>query len=99
MPYARIAIGARPTGIAIPHTAAATRPILSGGHSGPPLRDCAIVERLLRDWHALRRKREALVAVGGDLVARLAVFADAADVGHEDARLAGDVGAHVPGVR
>ena len=30
--------------------------------------------------------------------ADLAVDADAADIGHEDARLAGDVGAHVPGI-
>ena len=33
-----------------------------------------------------------------DLVASLAVGADAADVGHEDARFAGDVGPGVPGL-
>src|SRR5437867_12241556 len=41
---------------------------------------------------------ESRVAAGGDFVARLPVGADPANVGHEDARLAGDVRAHVPGV-
>src|SRR3954453_17377658 len=43
-------------------------------------------------------QREALVALGGHLVARLAVFTDAARARHEDAGLAGHIGAHVPGV-
>src|SRR5262245_4101963 len=41
---------------------------------------------------------EALVALGGDCVAHFPIDADAADVGHEHARLAGDVRPHVPGV-
>ena len=43
-------------------------------------------------------EHEALVVVVGDLVAFLAVGADAAGVGHEDAGFAGDVGAEVPGI-
>ena len=43
-------------------------------------------------------EREALVARGGDGVAVLAVEVEAADVGEEDPRLAGDVGTHVPAV-
>src|ERR1700712_2157015 len=48
----------------------------------------------------LRRARhpETLIALGGDVVADLAIDADAADIRHEDARLARDVGAHVPGI-
>src|SRR5437763_1349380 len=41
---------------------------------------------------------EAGIAVGGDLLAALAVRADTARVGHEHPRLAGDVGAEVPRV-
>ena len=41
---------------------------------------------------------EALVPLGHDLVALATVLADSADVRHEDARLARDVGAQVPGV-
>src|SRR5207244_5219231 len=41
---------------------------------------------------------EATVAARGDVVAGLPVDPDAADIGHQDARLAGDVGAHVPRV-
>src|SRR5262250_3425572 len=44
------------------------------------------------------RHDKTLVALGGDLVANLPVRPDAADIGHEDARLAGNVGAHVPGI-
>ena len=44
------------------------------------------------------REREPGIAVGGELVAVLPVGPDAADVGHEHPRLAGHVGAHVPGV-
>ena len=43
------------------------------------------------------RHGEPLIAVGGDCVAARPVGADAADIGHEDPRLAGDVRAHVPG--
>src|SRR3954454_7162822 len=43
-------------------------------------------------------EQEALVALGGDLVALLAVLPDAPRVGHEDPWLAGHVGANVPGV-
>ena len=46
---------------------------------------------------SLRGQREALVVPGRDVVAFLPVGADSADVGHEDARLAGDVGPGVPG--
>src|SRR5947209_180158 len=49
--------------------------------------------RPLRRFH-----RKALIALGRDFVADLAIDADPADIGHEDLRLAGDVGAHVPGV-
>src|ERR1700753_2995 len=42
---------------------------------------------------------ETHVALGGHVVALLAVLTHAAAVGHEDAGLAGHVGAHVPGVR
>ena len=41
---------------------------------------------------------EATGAARGDLVAGLPVDPDAADIGHEDARLAGDAGAYVPRV-
>src|SRR5882757_3386459 len=44
------------------------------------------------------RHRKAFIALGCDLVADLPVRADAADIGHEDARLARHVGAHVPGI-
>jgi len=48
----------------------------------------------------LARECEALVALLGDLRALPAVPADAfrAEVGQEAARLAGDVGSHVPGI-
>src|SRR5215212_5303095 len=39
---------------------------------------------------------EALEVSGSDVVAFLSIGADSADVGHEDARLAGDVGPGVP---
>src|SRR6516162_84518 len=42
--------------------------------------------------------RKALVTSGRNLVAFLPVVSDAADIGHEDAGLAGDVCAHVPGI-
>src|SRR5215469_13138567 len=42
--------------------------------------------------------REAGIIIRRDLVAFLPVGSDAADIGHEDAGLAGDVRAHVPGV-
>ena len=41
---------------------------------------------------------EAFVAVGGDVVAALSVGTDTAGVGHEDPRLARNVGAQVPRV-
>jgi len=44
----------------------------------------------------LRRHRDAFVAVGSDRIAALLVDVEAADVGHEDARLAGDVRPHIP---
>src|SRR5882724_5504185 len=44
------------------------------------------------------RHRKSLVALCGHVIADLPVGPDAADIGHEDARLAGDVGAHVPGI-
>ncbi len=40
---------------------------------------------------------EALVVVGGDLVALLPVGSEPAKVGQKHLRLAGDIGAHVPG--
>src|SRR4051812_41112245 len=43
-------------------------------------------------------EHEALELVRHHFVAPLAVRADEAEVGHEHARFAGDVGAHVPGV-
>src|ERR1700730_6770076 len=46
-----------------------------------------------------RRQDEPLVALGGDFIALLLVGSDAADIGHEDPRLARNIGAHVPGVR
>src|SRR3977135_267910 len=42
---------------------------------------------------------ETLVALGGDGVAMPLVAVVTADIGHEHPRLAGNVGAHVPGVR
>ena len=44
-------------------------------------------------------RSNATTGGSGDLVAHLAVAADAAGVGEKDAWLAGDVGADVPGVR
>src|SRR6202043_684090 len=41
-----------------------------------------------------RRHREPLIALGRNLVADLPVGSDAADIGHEDPRLAGNVGTH-----
>ena len=67
---------------------------------GPPARRgrrTACVSCWVRGAGQLQHK--APVAVGGDLVADFAVGADAADVGHEHPRLAGHVGAQVPGVR
>src|SRR6202163_710160 len=48
----------------------------------------------------LAREREALVALFGDLGALPAIPADAfrAEIGQEAARLAGDIGSHVPGI-
>src|SRR3981081_1647705 len=48
----------------------------------------------------LAREREALVALFGDLGALSAVSAAAfrAEIGQETARLAGDIGSHVPGI-
>src|SRR4051812_43318217 len=46
-----------------------------------------------------RRHGKAFISLRRDVVADLAVDSDAADIGHEDLRLARDVGAHVPGVR
>src|SRR5438132_12922499 len=56
------------------------------------LRHCHL-PRLLRARH-----RKAFIALGCDVVADQAIRTDAADVGHENPRLARDVGAHVPGV-
>ena len=47
----------------------------------------------------LRRQIEPAIPVRRDVVAGLAVRADAADIRHEHLRLAGNVDAHVPGVR
>ena len=79
------------------------------GGQRPPARRSGRVENLsLRQartidrgsWPILsRRQDEPLVAIGGDFIALLLVGGDAADIGHEDARLAGNIGAHVPGVR
>lgn len=44
------------------------------------------------------RHDKPLIAFRGDVVADFSVGPDAADIGHEDARLAGDVSAHVPGI-
>jgi selenocysteine lyase/cysteine desulfurase len=49
--------------------------------------------RLLRPRH-----RKPLIALRRNLVADLTVWPDAADIRHENPRLAGDVGAHVPGI-
>src|SRR5690349_12468886 len=47
----------------------------------------------------LRRDSKALVPVGSHLVTLLTVGAHAANIRHEDARLARDIGSHVPRVR
>src|SRR5712672_3686935 len=44
------------------------------------------------------RHRKALIALRRDAVAYLAIGPDAADIGHENPWLAGNVGAHVPGI-
>src|SRR6476660_8205018 len=49
-------------------------------------------------WLLRSRHRKSLIALGRNLVADLPVGPDAADIGHEYPRLAGDVGAHVPGI-
>src|SRR6476619_6510967 len=59
----------------------------------PGLRRCRRHLPLLRPRH-----HKSFISLGRDLVADPTVDADAADIGHEDARLAGDVGAHVPGI-
>src|SRR5437660_10512271 len=47
--------------------------------------------------HPLRRLHcKALIPLAGDVVADSTVSADAADIGHDDQRLAGDVGADAP---
>jgi hypothetical protein len=45
------------------------------------------------------RQFKRLVSIRGNLIAFLPVGADATDIRHENSRLAGDVGAHVPGRR
>src|SRR4051812_27896961 len=47
---------------------------------------------------ARSRHRKSLIALRRDIVADLAIDPNAADIGHEDLRLARDVGAHVPGI-
>src|SRR3954454_14196899 len=49
--------------------------------------------------HRSLRQDESVVAARGHLVADLAILRNAADVGHENSRLAGHVRAHVPGIR
>src|SRR5579859_2951677 len=57
-------------------------------------------ERLFRGQCRFPRGEcEAAIPVGGDLIADVAVSTDAADIWHEHLRLAGDVDAHVPGIR
>src|SRR5215813_4860598 len=70
-------------------------------HGGPDMapKPPSVRRAPAKPWRAsLFRESEPLVAFRGDGVADLAVGAYTADVGHEDARLARDVGAHVPGV-
>src|SRR5258705_3197523 len=54
---------------------------------------CRHLLQLLRGHH-----RKTLVALRRHVVADLAVDSNAADIWHEDLRLARDVGAHVPGI-
>src|ERR1700754_3128713 len=52
-----------------------------------------------RSWRSFRRRdRKPPIALGRDVVADLTIDADAADIGHENARLARNVRAHVPGI-
>ena len=64
------------------------RPYMTGG-----------VSLLRRYCCALRAQHEATIPFRGDLVTDLPIAADAASIRHEDLRLAGDVDAHVPGIR
>src|SRR4051812_46185128 len=61
------------------------------GKPGDDLRPCAWPASALREG-------EAPVAVGHHLLADLRVTGEAPHIGQEDARLAGDVRAHVPGI-
>src|ERR671912_693367 len=47
--------------------------------------------------HSCPGQGEAVVVPGRDIVALLSVGDDSADIGHEDARIARDVGPGVPG--
>src|SRR6188472_4374338 len=80
-----------PSGAPEAHPRSPLRP-LSFPQPSPPSRSGALLRRLRR------RHDKTFIALRRDVVADLAIDADAADIGHEDLRFAGNVGAHVPGI-
>src|SRR5690606_17218274 len=78
--------------------AASSRGRAPGGGTGPGRSSPATRPCRTGPGGVCSGQDEALVAVGGHLVADLPVAVETADVEHEDPRLAGHVGAQVPGV-
>src|SRR3954447_4690726 len=74
---------------------------MAGSRSLSPCSIRMKAEHLLgcHGWLCRTGQSEAFISSGRDCIAFLPIGADAADVGHEHARLAGDVGTHVPGCR